>query len=140
MRRATVAIVNNERNILISLRMALEAEGFRVRCYADTASALALLDDPADLAFIDKTNPPLGGIELFRRLRARHAMPVLFLSAWSEELEEEYKGTELEAEGYIPIPFSQRSIIAQAKQLLVRYPPKPSIALVSSRTLGVRGR
>lgn len=106
--KPTIAIVNNERNIVTSLRMALEAEGFRVRGYPDTAEALALLEDPADLALLDKTNPPLGGIELFKRLRAQHRMPVIFLSAWAEELEQEHNGTALEAEGYIPTPFSQR--------------------------------
>lgn len=132
-RKPTVAIVNNERNIRTSLRMAFEAEGFHVRCYADTASALALLDDPADLALLDKTNPPLGGLELFKRLRARHAMPVIFLSAWAEELEDDHKGTELEAEGYHPTPFSQRSVIAMVRGVLRRHPPKPAIALVSPR-------
>lgn len=131
--KATIAIVNNEHGICISLRMLFEAEGFRVRCYGDTATALALLDDPADLALLDKTNPPLGGVELFRRLRARHKMPVIFLSAWSEELEQQHKGTELEAEGYHPTPFSHRSIIAAVRQVLHRHPPKPSIVLVSPR-------
>jgi len=131
-RTATIAIVNNERNIVTSLRMAFEAEGFRVRGYADTASALQLIDDPADLALIDKTNPPLGGIELFKRLRARHRMPVIFLSAWAEELEEEHKGTDLQAEGYIPTPFSQRLVISCVRDLLRQYPPRPAIALVTS--------
>ncbi|MBS0234247.1 MAG: response regulator [Proteobacteria bacterium] len=131
--KTTIAIVNNERNIVTSLRMALEAEGFKVRGYADTASALALLGDPADLAFLDKTNPPLGGVELFKRLRARHRMPVIFLSAWAEELEEEHKGTDLEAEGYIPTPFSQRLVIAHVREVLRRHPPKPTIALASRR-------
>lgn len=131
--RPTIAIINNERNILTSLRMAFEAEGFRVRCYSDTASALALLEDPADIALLDKTNPPLGGVELFRRLRARHAMPVIFLSGWSDELLEEYRGTDLEAEGYHSTPFSQRAVVAEVKQLLQRHPPKLTIALVSER-------
>jgi len=81
-RPATIAIVNNERNIRTWLRLAFSAEGFKVLEYADTATALELLEDPADLALIDKTNPPLGGVELFKRLRARHRMPVIFLSVW----------------------------------------------------------
>ncbi len=131
--RATIAIVNNERNIVTSLRMALEAEGFRVRGYTDTVSALALLEDPADLALIDKTNPPLGGVELFKRLRARHRMPVIFLSAWAEELEEEHKGTELEAEDYIPTPFSQRLVIANISEVLRRCPPRGYCLGVTAR-------
>lgn len=132
--KATIAIVNNERNIVTSLRMELEAEGFMVRVYADTASALALLEEPADLALLDKTNPPIGGIELFKRLRARHRMPVIFLSAWAEELEEEFKDSDLEAEGYIPTPFSQRLVIARIREVLARRLQRSSIALVSPRS------
>lgn len=134
--KTTIAIVNNERNIVTSLRMTLEAQEFRVRGYTDTVSALALLDDPADLALLDKTNPPLGGIELFKRLRARHRMPVIFLSAWAEELEEAYKGTELEAEGYVPTPFSQRFLVAYILEVLHRHPPKAPIAKVLPRIEG----
>ncbi|MBS0251531.1 response regulator [Hyphomicrobium sp. B1] len=132
-RTPTLAIVNDERNIVTSLRMAFEAEGFRVRGYADTASALQLINDPADLALLDKTNPPLGGIELFKRIRARHRMPVIFLSAWAEELEEEFKGTALQAEGYLATPFSQRSVISCVRDILRRHPPRPAIALVSPK-------
>ena len=132
-RKPSVAIVNNERIIATSLRMALEAEGFLVRTYADTASALGLIDDPADIALLDKTNPPLGGIELFRRLRSAHSMPVIFLSAWAEELQDELEGTEFRAEEYISLPFSQRMVIARVSELLRRFPPKPAIALVVMR-------
>lgn len=129
--KTTIAIVNDERNILTSLRMAFDAEGYRVRCFADTASALQLLDDPADLAFIDKTNPPLGGIELFRRLRARHRMPIVFLSAWSEDLEIAHRGGDLEADGYIETPFSHRRIIQFTRDILRLHPPNASIVLVT---------
>lgn len=132
-RTPTLAIVNDERNIVTSLRMVFEAEGFRVRGYADTVSALQLIDDPADVALLDKANPPLGGIELFKRIRARHRMPVIFLSAWAEELEEEYKGTALQAEGYLATPFSQRLVVSCVRDILRQHPPRPAIALVTSR-------
>jgi two-component system response regulator ChvI len=127
--KPTIAIVNNDRNILRSLQMFLEAEQFEVRTYSNTADALDLLEIPADLALIDKTNPPLGGLELFRRIRTRHSMPVIFLSAWAEEIAEELCGTELEADDYITTPFSQRHVIERIGKVLARCRAKERITL-----------
>jgi DNA-binding response OmpR family regulator len=132
-RKPTIAIINNERVIVTSLRMVFAAEGFHVRCYGDTNTALELLDDPADIALLDKTNRPLDGIAFFKRLRARHRMPVIFLTPWAEEVEEELKGTSWEAEAYCPSPFSQRGVVANVREVLRQYPPKPTIVLVSPR-------
>jgi len=126
----TIAVVNNEQHILTSLRMCLEAQQFKVRTYANTADALELLENPADLALIDKTNPPLGGIELYRRIRARHSMPVIFLSTWAEEIEEELCGTGLEAEDYISLPFSQMHVVERIRDVLARRRRRKSIVLV----------
>jgi two-component system response regulator ChvI len=110
--------VNNDSNIAASLRMLLESEQFEVRTYSNTSDALELIENPADLALIDKTNPPLGGLELYRRIRARHAMPVIFLSAWAEEIEDELRRTGMEAQGYIPLPFSRSSVVALVRKAL----------------------
>ncbi len=103
----SIAIVNNERNLTHMLTDHLKSAGYAVRVYHRTDEALdALIAAPADLAFLDKTNPPLGGIELFRRLRQRTTMPVVFLSAWASEVRDELAGSGLEAEGYIDLPFT----------------------------------
>lgn len=115
----TIAIVNNEYHLRASLRIAFEAEGFEVREYANTQDALEVCDNPVDLALLDKTNPPLGGIELFRRIRKRHSMPIIFLSAWATEVREELEraGPRV-AQGYIDTPFSQREAIELVRTVL----------------------
>ncbi len=68
---------------------------------------MALLEHPADLALLDKTNPPLGGVELYRRLRERSAMPIVFVSGWAEELEAGGIG----ADGYVGLPLSRKALL-----------------------------
>ena len=75
----TIALVDDDRNILTSVQMTLEAEGFLVRTYTDGESALqALLSKPADLAVLDIKMPRMDGMELLQKLRTRSAMPVIF--------------------------------------------------------------
>lgn len=117
-RQPTIAIVNNEHGITTSLATYLEREGLRVRRYFNTRDALELVDNPADLALLDKTNPPLGGLELYRRIRARHDMPVVFLSAWADEVEQELRGTGSEAQSYIQQPVSHRHVLDVVRKVL----------------------
>jgi DNA-binding response OmpR family regulator len=116
--KPTVAIVNNEESIRSSLSWYLENRNYTVRTYADTQSALALLDDPADVTLIDKTNPPLGGLELYRRIRARNKNPVIIMSAWADEVEQSLRHTGESADAYINVPFSQRLVEATIRTLL----------------------
>jgi two-component system, OmpR family, response regulator ChvI len=123
---ATIAIVNNEKLITEALARSLRDAGYEVRVYDRTDVALdALLAEPADLAFLDRTNPPLGGVELFRRLRQHTDMPVVFLSSWAEELQDELAGSGLEADDYIDAPFSLAHVHARAKAILSRPPKLP---------------
>jgi len=97
----------------------LRAAGYEVRVYHRSDQALhALIQQPADLALIDRTNPPLGGIELFRRLRQHTAMPVVFLSAWATEVAQQLAGSGLQAEGYIEIPMSYEDVRATVRAVL----------------------
>lgn len=122
----TIAIVNNEKNLAQSLAMNLRAAGYGVRIYYRSDLALhALTQQPADLALIDGTNPPLGGIELFRRLRQHTAMPVVFLSAWAHEVAQQLAGSGLEAEGYIDIPMSYKDLRATVRAVLPLPDPAP---------------
>jgi DNA-binding response OmpR family regulator len=102
----TIVLVDDDRNILTSLSMTLEQEGFSVRTYTDGESALqGLLAKPADLAVLDIKMPRMDGMELLQRLRTRTAMPVIFLTSKDEEVDE-LMGLRLGADDYITKPFS----------------------------------
>jgi two-component system response regulator ChvI len=116
----TIALVDDDRNILTSVQMTLEQEGFEVRTFTDGESALqALLAKPASLAVLDIKMPRMDGMELLQKLRARSAMPVIFLTSKDDELDE-LMGLRLGADDYITKPFSQRLLIERIRALLRR--------------------
>jgi len=118
--RHTIALVDDDRNILASVSIGLAAEGFATRVYADGASALkALSDRPADLAVCDIKMPGMDGLELLGRLRAATTMPVIFLTSKDEEPDEAL-GLALGADDYITKPFSQRLLVARIRAILRR--------------------
>jgi len=120
---ASIALVDDDRNILTSVSIALQAEGFSVRVYTDGDSALkALVENPADLAVLDIKMPRMDGMELLRRLRERIAMPVIFLTSKDDELDEAL-GLAMGADDYISKPFSQRLLIARIRAILRRTEP-----------------
>src|SRR5690606_12646804 len=122
--KSTIALVDDERNILTSLRMALEAEGYKVRTYNDGASALeALTEEPADLGIFDIKMPRMDGMELLRRVRQQSDMPVIFLTSKDEEIDELF-GLKMGADDYISKPFSQRLVVERVKAVLRRFQPK----------------
>ncbi|TKD50819.1 response regulator transcription factor [Sphingomonas baiyangensis] len=117
---ATIALVDDDRNILTSVSIALQAEGFSTRVYSDGEAALkALVDNPPDLAVLDIKMPRLDGLELLRRLRERSAIPVIFLTSKDDELDEAL-GLAMGADDYIAKPFSQRLLIARIRAILRR--------------------
>ena len=117
---ATIALVDDDRNILTSLSIALQSEGFVTRLYSDGEAALkALLDNPPDIAVCDIKMPRMDGLELLRRLREKSALPVIFLTSKNDELDEAL-GLALGADDYIAKPFSQRLLIARIRAILRR--------------------
>jgi two-component system, OmpR family, response regulator ChvI len=117
---ATIALVDDDRNILQSLSIALQAEGFVTRIYADGEAALKpLLDNPPDLAVFDIKMPRLDGLELLRRIREKSQLPVIFLTSKDDELDEAL-GLAMGADDYIAKPFSQRLLIARIRAILRR--------------------
>jgi len=117
---ATIALVDDDRNILTSVSIALQAEGFTVRLYSDGASALkALVENPPDLAVLDIKMPRMDGMELLRRLREKSRLPVIFLTSKDDEIDEEL-GLTLGADDFIAKPFSQRLLIARIRAVLRR--------------------
>ena len=116
----TIALVDDDRNILTSVSMTLEQEGFQVRTYTDGESALqGLMARPVDLAVLDIKMPRMDGMELLQRLRQRSAMPVIFLTSKDEEVDE-LMGLRLGADDYITKPFSQRLLLERIRALLRR--------------------
>ena len=97
----TIALVDDDRNILTSLSMALENEGFKVQTYIDAESALVGINrNPPDLAVIDIKMPRMDGEELLKRLRKKTAIPILFLTSKDEEVDE-LLGLKLGADDFI---------------------------------------
>ena len=116
----TIALVDDDRNILTSVSMTLEAEGYQVRTYTDGESALqAITAKPVDLAVLDIKMPRMDGMELLQRLRARSQLPVIFLTSKDEEVDQ-LMGLRLGADDYITKPFSQRLLIERIRALLRR--------------------
>jgi len=116
----TIALVDDDRNILTSVTMTLEAEGFKVRTYADGAEALrGLTAQPPDLVVLDIKMPRLDGMEVLQRLRKSSAMPVIFLTSKDDEVDE-LLGLRMGADDYITKPFSQRLLIERIRALLRR--------------------
>ena len=116
-----VALVDDDRNILTSVSIALESEGFGVDSYTDGEQALrGIGQTPVDLAVLDIKMPRMDGMELLQKLRARSAsLPVIFLTSKDDEVDE-VLGLRLGADDYIRKPFSQRLLIERIRTLLRR--------------------
>ncbi len=118
--KSTIALVDDERSILTTLSMALEAEGYRVRTYNDGVSALeSLNENNADLGIFDIKMPRMDGMELLRRVRQQSDMPVIFLTSKDEEIDELF-GLKMGADDYIAKPFSHRLVVERVKAVLRR--------------------
>lgn len=122
-RKLQIALVDDDRNILTTVSIALQAEGFATRIYSDGETALkALLENPPDLAVFDIKMPKMDGMELLKRLRAHSPLPVIFLTSKDDENDEE-AGLQLGADDYIAKPFSLRLLIARIRAILRRAEP-----------------
>lgn len=129
----SIALVDDDRNILTSVSMTLEAEGFTVRTYKDGEEALReITRNPPDLAVLDIKMPRMDGMELLGELRKRTEMPVIFLTSKDDELDEAM-GLRMGADDYIKKPFSQRLLIERIRAVLRRQDPQPTQAEVVHR-------
>jgi two-component system response regulator ChvI len=116
----TIALVDDDRNILTSVSIALEAEGYRVMTYSDGSSALdGFKTGLPDLAILDIKMPRMDGLELLRRLRQKSDMPVIVLTSKEDEIDEVF-GLKMGADDFIRKPFSQRLLVERAKTVLRR--------------------
>jgi two-component system response regulator ChvI len=115
-----IALVDDDRNILTSVSIALQQEGFVTRVYSDPTMALrAISDNAPDLGVFDIKMPGMDGMELLRRVREFSSIPVIFLTSKDDELDEAL-GLAMGADDYVSKPFSQRLLIARIRALLRR--------------------
>jgi two-component system response regulator ChvI len=128
---ANIALVDDDKNILESVTMLLEQEGYHIRAFSDPAAALTALTTTApDLAILDIKMPRMDGLELLRRLRQGSPdLPVIFLTSKDEEIDE-LMGLNAGADDYIRKPFSQRLLLERVRAVLRRAeaksaPPAP---------------
>lgn len=116
----TIALVDDDRNILTSVSLALQAEGFITRVYVDGASGLkACLENPPDLVVADIKMPRMDGLEMMRRLHEQTDLPVILLTSKDTEIDEAL-GLAMGADDYIGKPFSQRLLIERIRAVLRR--------------------
>ena len=134
----TIALVDDDRNILTSISMALENEGFKVQTYIDAENALAGISrNPPDLAVIDIKMPRMNGEELLKRLRKKTTIPILFLTSKDEEVDE-LLGLKLGADDFIKKSggFSIKVLIERIRVQL----RKKTNNIEDSKTLIIHGK
>jgi two-component system response regulator ChvI len=116
----TIALVDDDRNILTSVSIALETEGYRITTYTDGSSALdGFNSNLPDLAILDIKMPRMDGMETLRRLREKSDLPVIFLTSKDEEFDELF-GLKMGADDFVRKPFSQRLLVERVKSVLRR--------------------
>jgi len=117
---AKIYLVDDDENILTSVSMFLEAEGYEVRKFHDGVTALeALKKSPPDLAVFDVKMPRMDGLELLRRLRQTSNLPVIFLTSKDDEFDEAI-GFNMGADDYITKPFSTRELVVRINAMFRR--------------------
>lgn len=115
-----IALVDDDRNILTSVSMTLESEGFEVETYNDGQSALDAFNRRLpDMAVLDIKMPRMDGMELLQRLRQKTNMPVIFLTSKDDEIDE-ILGLRMGADDYVKKPFSQRLLVERIRTPLRR--------------------
>ena len=117
---ARIALVDEDRNILTSVKMTLEGEGFEIDTYSDGQSALeAFYRKQPDIVVLDIKMPRMDGMDLLQKMRPKISSPVIFLTSKDDEIDE-VLGLRMGADDYIKKPFSQRLLVARIRALLRR--------------------
>ena len=115
-----VFLIDDDKNILASISMLLENEGYKVSTFSDGESGLkAILENSPDIAVVDIKMPRLDGIELLKKLRRTSNMPVIFLTSKDTEIDE-LLGLKVGADDYITKPFSQNILMERIRILIKR--------------------
>ena len=115
-----IFLIDDDKNILTSVSMLLESEGYKVKTFSDGESGLkAILENHPDIAVVDIKMPRLDGIELLKKLRKTSDIPVIFLTSKDTEIDE-LLGLKIGADDYITKPFSQKILIERIRILIKR--------------------
>jgi two-component system response regulator ChvI len=127
-----IALVDDDRNILTSVSMTLEAEGFEVETYNDGQSALDASNRKLpDMAVLDIKMPRMDGMDLLQRLRQKTSMPVIFLTSKDDEIDE-VLGLRMGADDYVKKPFSQRLLVERIRALLRRQDAEAGVVVAET--------
>jgi two-component system, OmpR family, response regulator ChvI len=133
----TIALVDDDRNVLASVSIAFETEGYHVLAYADGASALdGFKTSSPDLAIFDIKMPRMDGIELLRRIREKSDLPVIFLTSKEGEIDELF-GLKMGADDFVRKPFSQRNLMERVRAVLRRRAVKDDAAPNDTKVKGI---
>ena len=131
-----IALVDDDQNILTSVSLALEADGFEVETYSDGEQGLnGISRRPPDLVILDIKMPRLDGMEVLEKIRKKSNLPVIFLTSKDDEVDEAL-GLRIGADDYITKPFSQRLLLERIKAILRRVNIDPQS---NSESVIVRG-
>lgn len=118
--QAKIALIDDDRNILTSVSMALEAEGFNVKTYMEGEAAVKGLEmNPVDLVVSDIKMPRMDGMEVLAKIREKSNVPLIFLTSKDDEIDQ-VLGLRMGADDYITKPFSQRLLIERIRAILRR--------------------
>lgn len=116
----TIALVDDDRNIITSVSILLESEGYKVRSYRDGEEGLkGIVSDPPDLVVLDIKMPRMDGMEMLGQLRKDSQIPVIFLTSKDDEIDE-LLGLRMGADDFIRKPFSQRLLLERIRVLIRR--------------------
>jgi len=116
----TIALVDDDRNIITSVSILLESEGYKVRAYRDGEEGLnGIVSDPPDLVVLDIKMPRMDGMEMLGQLRKDSQIPVIFLTSKDDEIDE-LLGLRMGADDFIRKPFSQRLLLERIRVLIRR--------------------
>lgn len=129
----TIALVDNDQNILTAVALAFESEGYLTQTYSDGATALVELQRQSpDIAILDINMPGMDGSE-FQRMRQKSDLPVIFLTSKDNDVDELY-GLRMGADDFIHKPFSQRLLTERVKALLRRARLRETVTVDNSET------
>lgn len=135
-----IALVDDDRNILTSVSMNLEAEGFEVETYSDGQAALDAFNEKLpDMAVLDIKMPRMDGMDLLQRIRQKTKMPVIFLTSKDDEIDE-VLGLRMGADDYVKKPFSQRLLVERIRALLRRQDAQAGEIVADSEETNVMER
>jgi two-component system KDP operon response regulator KdpE len=126
--RPSVLVVDDERPLRDFIRKNLEARNFTVHTAANGLEALALANtQPLDLIILDVMMPTMDGLETTRRIRQTSLVPIIILTALSEE-KDKVAALDLGADDYLTKPFGVEELLARVRAVLRRSRPQPAPA------------